>query len=73
MACTVATCGYNTSDQVPDETDVASKIQLLQIHASSVHQGGGAGRVAGVKAKMDPPKLQPGVDQQTWDQFMARW
>ena len=22
---------------------------------------------------MDPPKLQPGVDQQTWDQFMARW
>ena len=23
-------------------------------------------------AKMDPPKLQPGVDQQTWDQFLAR-
>jgi hypothetical protein len=22
---------------------------------------------------MDPPKLQSGVDQQTWDQFMARW
>ena len=34
--------------------------------------GGGAGRAPGVKAKMEPPKLQPGVDQQTWDQFMAR-
>ena len=27
----------------------------------------------GVKAKMDAPKLQLGVDQQTWDQFMSRW
>ena len=73
LPCSVAACGYTTTTQVPDETDIAAKIQLLQIHASSIHHGGGAGRAPGVKAKMDPPKLQPGVDQQTWDQFIARW
>ena len=73
LAYSVAACEYTTTAQVPDETDIASKIQLFQIHASSVHQGGGAARTPGVKAKMEPPKLQPGVDQQTWDQFIARW
>ena len=73
LAYSVAACEYTTTAQVPDETDIASKIQLFQIHASSVHQGGGAARTPGVKAKMEPPKLQPGVDQQTWDQFIASW
>ena len=73
LACSVPTCTYTTTDTVPDDTDIASKIQLLQIHTSAAHQGGAATRAPGVKAKMDPPRLQTGVDQQTWDQFMARW
>ena len=73
LACSVPTCTYTTTDTVPDDTDIASKIQLLQIHTSAAHQGGPATRAPGVKAKMDPPRLQTGVDQQTWDQFMARW
>ena len=54
---------------------MTDKIQLLQIHASSVHCGNGtpAHTSHGVKAKMVPPKIEMGVDQQTWDQFMARW
>ena len=63
LSCSVAACTYSTTTQVPDETDIAAKIQLLQIDASSVHQGGGAGHAQVVKAKMAPPKLKPGVDQ----------
>ena len=51
------------------------KIRLLEVH-NTVHTQGVAGRddrVPGVKAKMDAPKLQLGVDQQMWDQFMTRW
>ena len=48
LACSVAACQYNTSTQVPDGTDMSAKIQLLQIHASSVHHGGGAGHATGV-------------------------
>ena len=74
LSCSVLHCQYTTTNQVPDETDLASKIQLLQIHASSVHEGGGGqDRAQGVKAKMDAPKLQLGADQQTWDQFITRW
>ena len=53
------------------------QMEELQIHRTDAHNiGGGAGRVdrvPGVKAKMDAPKLQLGVDQQMWDQFMTRW
>ena len=59
---------------MPDVTDLASKIELLKIHNTVHTQGGaGTGHVPGVKAKMDAPKLQLGIDQQTWDQFMTRW
>ena len=74
LACTVPACGYTTDVQVPAESDMSDKIQLLQIHTTAVHHDGGAARTPqGVKAKMDPPKIQLGVDQQTWDQFLARW
>ena len=67
LRCTHDTCGYTTTNQVPDDTDLASKIELLKIH-NTVHTQGGAG----VKDKKDAPKLQLGVDQQTWDQ-LSRW
>ena len=74
LPCSIPNCGYTTTTQVPDETDLASKIQLLQIHASSAHHTGvEAVRTPGSKAKMDAPKIQLGVDQQAWDQFMTRW
>ena len=67
LRCTLDTCGYTTTNQVPDDTDLASKIELLKIH-NTVHTQGGAG----VKDNKDAPKLQLGVDQQTWDQ-LSRW
>ena len=74
LRCTVLACEYNTNSQVPDDTDMATKVQLLQIHTASVHNsGGGQVSTPGSKAKMDTPKIQLGVDQQAWDQFMTRW
>ena len=74
LRCTVDACEYNTDSQVPNDTDLPTKVQLLQIHAGSVHNsGGGQVRTPGSKAKMDTPKIQLGVDQQAWDQFMTRW
>ena len=75
IRCTDNVCEYTTTSQVPDETDLDIKVRLLEVHQATVHPQGGAGavRVPGVKAKMDAPKLQLGVDQQTWDQFTSRW
>ena len=43
---------------MPDDTDLAAKIQLLQIHTAAVHNsGGGQVRTPGSKAKMDAPKI----------------
>ena len=55
LRCPDNTCGYTTTTQVPDETDLNSKIELLKIHRDIIHPQGGAsaGRVPGVKAKMD--------------------
>ena len=73
LRCTVHACEYNTDSQVPADTDLNIKVQLLQIHNSGVHEGGG-GQVhtPGSKARMDAPKIQLGVDQQAWGQFMTR-
>ena len=82
--CSIGNYRYITSTKVPDETEMQYMVPLLQlqmeelqIHRTDAHNiGGGAGRVdrvPGVKAKMDAPKLQLGVDQQMWDQFMTRW
>ena len=74
LRCTHTPCEYTTTSQVPDDTDLVLKVKLLKVH-NTVHTQGGAGadHVPGVKAKMDAPKLQLGVDQQTWEQFMTRW
>ena len=58
-------------------TAMADKIALLRIHADVEHGREQAvvnnGVSNSVKAKMDTPKLQLGVDQQAWEQFMTRW
>ena len=41
LPCSTTGCGYTTTTQVPDDTDLALKIQLLQIHTAAVHNGGG--------------------------------
>ena len=55
LRCTDNICGCTTTSQVPDDTDLASKIELLKIHQATVHSQGRAGavRVLGVKAKID--------------------
>ena len=40
LKCPVGGCVYNTTSQVPDDTDFPIKVQLLQIHADSVHDVG---------------------------------
>ena len=71
-ACSIANCGYITTTNVADETEMQYKLQLLQlqiqvlkIHTTGVHNaGGGQVRTTGNKAKMDTPKIKLGVDQQ---------
>ena len=41
LLCSDTGCGYTTTTQVPDDTDLALKIKLLQIHQAVVHNGGG--------------------------------
>ena len=79
--CSVADCEYVARTEVPEDMDPTLKVRMLelqmmelQVHASSVHhEGRAAARSPGVKAKKEAPKLQLGVDQQAWDQFMTRW
>ena len=44
LRCTVDDCVYNTDSQVPADTDFPIKAQLLQIHASGVHNVGAVGQ-----------------------------
>ena len=44
LRCPVGACVYNTASQVPDDTDLPIKIQLLQIHADGVHNVGAVGQ-----------------------------
>ena len=44
LRCPVGACVYNTAFQVPDDTDLPIKVQLLQIHADSVHNVGAVGQ-----------------------------
>ena len=80
--CSAADCDFVTRLRVPDDAEHADKVQLLQlqmqelqIHRQAAHPkvGAPAARTPGSKAKMDAPKIQLGVDQQAWDQFMTRW
>ena len=40
LPCSIAGCEYTTTTQVPDDTDLALKIKLLQIHMAAVHDTG---------------------------------
>ena len=44
LRCTVLACEYNTASQVPDDTDLPIKVQLLQIHADGNHNVGAVGQ-----------------------------
>ena len=74
MPCSYGDCTYTTISQVPDDTDCAVKLQLLLSHQDGCQArvGRAVAPATGVKAKMDAPKLQLGVDPQAWDQFMTR-
>ena len=67
IQCPKTGCTYNTSDQMDNATAMADKIALLRIHADVEHGREQAVVNNGVsnlvKAKMDTPKLQLGVDQ----------
>ena len=75
LKCSLSSCAYSTDDQVPATTELETKLKLLRIHADTVHQP----RVqqdsshTSSKAKLDPPRLSAGSDQQTWDLFKRSW
>ena len=79
IPCSAPTCQYNTDDQVPPETDMQTKLTLLQIHRETVHpapvtpQAAAHGPQATQRAKLDPPKLSAGCDQETWELFLRNW
>ena len=77
LQCPKTGCTYNTSGQVDNAAALENKIAILRIHADVEHGREQAvvnnGVPNSVKAKMDTPKLQLGVDQQAWEQFMTRW
>ena len=66
---------------MPEETELQYKVPLMQqqmeeleTHGTYAHNaGGGGGRVDRVPVIVDAPKLQLGVDCQTWDVFLTRW
>ena len=80
LECTVAECDIGDGARYRTPLlDEAVAVQILAFHRQDIHGIRGDGPTSPtpptqrVKAKMDPPKVQLGVDQQTWDQFMARW
>ena len=85
LECTEAECdmgnGARYRTQMLDEAVAVQVLgfHLIGFHRQDIHGVRGDGHTnhtpptQRVKAKMDTPKVQLGVDQQTWDQFMARW
>ena len=61
-SCSATDCGYTTTTQVPDDVDIAIKVQLMQLqmqelqaHVSTAHPaGGGAVQVKKQTIKMKP-------------------
>ena len=77
IPCSVPDCLFNTDNQVPPETDLAFKLQLLQMHNPAVHPAPVAPAQVPAPAiqsthrvKLDPPKLSAGSDQETWELFL---
>ena len=76
LKCSLSTCPYSTDDQVPAESTIETKLTLLRIHADTVHSPSPVQQTtttAGSRAKLDPPKLSAGADQQTWELFQRSW
>ena len=40
LKCSVASCTYTTSHTISDDSDIASKIKVLEIHSIAAHQAG---------------------------------
>ena len=86
-ACSSPGCEYVTPLEIPDDVNGAAmlqylqlQLQQLQLHMQGAHPVVAVPQAAPVnqptqraKAKMDQPKIQLGVDEQTWNQFMTRW
>ena len=77
IPCSAPTCQYTTDSQVPPDTDMQTKLTLLQIHRETVHPAPvtplGHGPQSAQRAKLDPPKLSAGCDQETWELFLRNW
>ena len=67
VACPREDCGYETQDYEP--VIVAA---LLQAHATT--HVSAASTVGSVKSpRLDRPRIDTGVDQETWNMFLKRW
>ena len=66
VACPRVECDYETEDL--DPVIVAA---LLQVHATSHTSASNA--MAGRGPKLDRPKIDVGVNQETWNMFLKRW
>lgn len=66
VACPRVECDYETEDLEP--VIVAA---LLQVHATSHTSAGNA--IVSRGPKLDRPKIDAGVNQETWNMFLKRW
>ena len=75
IPCSYSACEFNTDMQVPPETSLENKLNLLKIHSDTVHQQqqqqvGPRSGVSNHKAKLNPPKLSAGSSIETWEHFL---
>merc|ERR1711867_115875 len=78
IPCAHQGCTYNTDTQVPPDSDIPSKVTLLQLHYMDAHPIAAVPQAAPVhhptqKVKLEPPKLSAGSDQETWELFLRSW
>ena len=78
IPCASPGCLYNTDTQVPPDSDLPTKLALLQIHDKNAHTIAAAPQAAQghqptQRLKLEPPKLSAGSDQETWELFLRSW
>ena len=78
IPCSAPECHFSTDSQVPPETDLTTKLTLLQIQRETVHPTPVTPQAAPTphstpRVKLDPPKLSAGSDQETWELFLRSW
>ena len=78
IPCSTQGCLYNTDNQVPPNSDMNTKLALLQIHDKNAHPvpvtpQAVHGPHSSQRVKLDPPKLSAGSDQETWELFLRNW